>query len=46
MFSMDLLIAFIRCSSSLPISIDEHVDEETEHAGVDTVTVGLLEGLF
>jgi len=29
------LIAFIRCSSSVPINIDEHVDDE--HVGVGLI---------
>jgi hypothetical protein len=40
---MDLLIAFIRCSSSVPINIDEHVDDvdddddDDEHVGVEII---------
>lgn len=44
MFSIDLLMAFIRCSSSLPIRTDAHVDDEIEHVGVLVfVTVEFVE---
>ena len=45
MFSIDLLIAFIRCSSSVPIKIDEHVDDDgddDEHVGVGMIGFELL----
>ena len=43
-FSIDLLIAFIRCSSSVPIKIDEHVDDDgdDEHIGVGMIGFELL----
>lgn len=41
-FSMDLLIAFIRCSSSVPIRIAEHIDEDDDDEDDDDGHVGVV----